>query len=243
MRPRVNELRNTFSECVVCIGIVSVTSKCLDCDIGMRRGEGRGEGGGDNVVWIIYFVSRVETDRNFDEYNFHVIEYKKSHFHLSKARFASSAKSHRSRSIICEQIKSRTFKDTSHWQIRRTECQLVGDRLFRAAALWHVASGWGWRWKRRLHGVLHSLRPLYMCLCPFRGALVTVLSPFLLLDVARTIGTGNQLRYTLNRDVFCGNTVIRPFAYLENVPRTLVYVRIHVRTYAYVRVRAKNNAR
>lgn len=48
---------------------------------GEERGRGeRGGGGGDNVVRIIYFVSRIETDRNFDEFNFHVIEYKKKSF-------------------------------------------------------------------------------------------------------------------------------------------------------------------
>lgn len=144
---------------------------------GGERGEGRGRGG-DNVVWIIYFVSRIETDRNFDEFNFHVIEYKKS-FSSVKGEIRELGEIASVSINNMRQIKSRTFKDMSHWQIRRTECQLVGDRLFRAAALWHVASGWGWRWKRRLHGVLHSLRPLYLCLCPFRGALVTVLSPFL----------------------------------------------------------------
>lgn len=43
-----------------------------------------------------------------------------------------------------------------------TECQDMGDRLLRAAALRHLGRR-GWRGKQRLHGVLHPLSLFRTC--------------------------------------------------------------------------------
>lgn len=140
--------------------------------------------------------------------------------------------------------------------VRRTECQLVGDRLFVVAVFWHVASGWGWR----LHGVLHSLHSRHsFCLChPFCGALVS--SPRCLIAVpagrrvARAhcrrvsgyLSTGNRLANCTCSSIEAYFAVTR-YAHsryteemsLATCANTRTYVRTCVRISVYVCVRAK----